>query len=53
MNHNLVKKVLILTKSMITKNNFRNPLSQLNEFEKKFNEENLTLGKITKDYIQN
>ena len=37
MNNNFFKKVLILTKSMNTRNNFKNPLNHLNEFEKNFN----------------
>ena len=44
MNSNLFNKVLILTKSMITRKNYQKPLKNLNEFERNFNQENLILG---------
>lgn len=45
MNNNFIRRVLILTKSMVTKNTFKKPGYKMNEFEVNFNEENLRLGK--------
>ena len=44
-------KVLILTKSMITKNNYQNPIKKLSDFEREFNWDNLSAGKTFKELL--